>query len=238
MLRSPMDFETWNMSYPLFQYQTEPSSCPKYLLCFPSSSLYLLPNPWQPVIFFVLFCSFDSTVLSFAEYHIIGITQLVAFPVWFIYPHWAFKLFHELIVLYFFFLISKYFFIVWVHHSLFTHLLIEGSLGCFQFLVIINKTGIYILQVLYFHTLFSSDTFLPPFGTLISIEDSNCMHAGHLLLPHNPINLCPVFFSFYFFIFSAFQIGWFYRSVFKFIDTFFLSHKNAIKIISLTIVNF
>lgn len=72
--------------------------------------------------------------------------------------------------------------------------------------MIINKTGIHILQVLYFHTLFSSDTFLPPFGTLISIEDSNCMHAGQLLLPHNPIKLCPVFFSFYFFISLLFRL--------------------------------
>lgn len=108
----------------------------KYTLHFTYLALFL-----EPIASIDLFTAF--IILLFSECHINGLTQYLALSDWLNIMY--------LLFISFFSKLMVHSFLPWIISfcgciSLFIHLLIEGSLYCFQFLVIINKAAINILS--------------------------------------------------------------------------------------------
>ena len=99
------------------------------------------PKLWQPLIFFFTV----SKVVPFSQHCTIGIKCHIAFSDWLLLlrnMHLSF-----LHVLYFYGLITHFFLALnniplSIYHSSFFHSSVEGHLGCFQVLAIINKIAI------------------------------------------------------------------------------------------------
>ena len=95
---------------------------------------------------FVLFCLWLLVSLLLLEFLVNGLMQYVFFCAWFLFLS---SVFHIILILHFsgpFYVIAKWYSILWRYHHLFTHIPAARNLNYIQFLDIMRKTAV-IIQI-------------------------------------------------------------------------------------------